>query len=728
MGAPPLILALLAAAPVPQDTLSPFADETTRSLVERAMARHRVQDSLVRDYSSRIRYRLAVSLGRRKWAQPPAAAVEEQEGRVLWQLPNNLRVDIAGSRFRARNPSWTLESSFDSPWFVPRGLGDSVRIFGNDFPEQAAVHPLSRDGPSYYRYQAGDTVSISTARGQLRLVSVQVAPRVVAGSLVAGRIWLELANAEVVRFSFRYVGTSLWVSPEGPTAKDSSDARKANKWANRILTIDADLEYALQESRYWMPYRQVLSGRVQLPLISDLVVPFEASTTFDDYVINTGQHVVFELPPPPDPPEGRGDRNARAERDSLRKAWQEERRDSVNPRIRTGWQPEGRYEIRRAPRDSLKQYVWDDSLTLETSDQDARRMRETQAELARLAEQLDRRLTGIQSAGLAFERLADLYRYNRVQGSSAGLGYQVKLPGIDFTDLHGAARYGFSDGRLMLRLAAVRDAPEGRLTIAGYRDLQDQDPFSRGVSFGNSLRSLFFARDEADYYEAIGGAVTWDKPLQTGLDLTLSLRVEDQSSVATAAKSGINDLLGGNGEFPPNPPIAEGVYGVSGARLDGITGRGRWWLAAEGLAGEGQVSGRFSGQLRHFLGGATGVAVKLSAGVATGPALPQMEFRAGGLATVRGFDYSSQRGRSLWSVQGDWSPTRGTVRPVLFLDAGQAADPADLADSRVLTGGGVGVSALNGLVRGQLSYPLAGLGRPARASDIRFDLVFGSVR
>jgi hypothetical protein len=65
---------------------------------------------------------------------------------------------------------------------------------------------------------------------------------------------------------------------------------------------------------------------------------------------------------------------------------------------------------------------------------------------------------------------------------------------------------------------------------------------------------------------------------------------------------------------------------------------------------------------------------------------------------------------------------------VLFLDAGQAADPANLADSRVLLGGGAGVSALNGLVRGQLSFPYAGLGRPARASDIRFDIVFGSVR
>jgi hypothetical protein len=728
MFAPPLLLSLLAAAhpAAQQDTLGPFADEGTRTLVEHAMARHRVQDSLGRDYTAKIRYRLSVSLGRRKWAQPPAAAVEEQEGTVAWEYPNNLRADITGSRFKARNPSWRMQSTFESPWFVPRGLGDSVRVFGNDFPEQAAIHPLSAGGPEYYRYQSGDTITISTPRGQLlRLVGVQVTPRRVAGSLTAGRLWIELGSAEVVRFSFRYVGTELWVSPEGTTAKDSADARKGNKWANRILTVDADLEYALQENRYWMPYRQVLSGRVQLPMISDLVIPFEAVTTFDDYVINSGRTVVFELPPLDTTNLPRTAKERwRAERDSMTA----ERRDSLSPRVRTGYLSGGRFEIRRAPRDSLRSYAWNDSLSLDQSDEDNRRIRETQAELARLAEKLDHDLTGMQVAGLSYERLADVYRFNRVQGNSLGVGYQLKVPSLDFTNLYGNARYGFADGRLMMRIAAVRDAPDGRLTVAGYRELMDEDPFSRGLSFGSSFRSLVFARDEADYYEGIGGGMRWERPLSVGLDLTLGARVEHQRSVATAAKSGLNDLLGGNGEFPPNPEIAGGTYGALSAQLDGVTPHGRWFVAGEGLTGDGQTSGRFYGQLREFVGGATGVALKLSGGIGTGPALPQMEFRAGGLATVRGFDYGLQRGRSLWSMQADWSPVRWDVRPVFFGDAGQSGDPNDLAHRKVLIGAGVGVSALSGLVRAQLSFPFAGLDRQPTSSDLRFDIVFGAVR
>ena len=61
------------------------------------------------------------------------------------------------------------------------------------------------------------------------------------------------------------------------------------------MSIDADLEYGLQEGRYWMPYRQVIAGRVRLPLVSDVVIPFQATTTFDDYTINAGHPIEFAV-------------------------------------------------------------------------------------------------------------------------------------------------------------------------------------------------------------------------------------------------------------------------------------------------------------------------------------------------------------------------------------------------------------------------------------------------
>lgn len=723
----PLLLAAgaaLTAAPVAVQDTATFANAATRALVERAMLRHASQDSVVRDYTARLSYRLSVSLGRRKWAMPPIAAVEEQAGRIQWEHPNNLRVDIEGSRFKARNPSWRMESTFDSPWFVPRGLGDSVRVFGNDFPEVAAVHPLSSQGPGYYRYASGDTLSISTGSTTLRVTAITVTPSRPAPSLVTGRLWVDLASAEVVRFTFKYVGTGLWAVPEGPTAKDTAEAKTANKWANRILSIDADLEYALQENRYWMPYRQVLSGRIQIPIISDIVIPFDATTTFEDYEINTGQAVVFHLPPPDTTRDRLTREERRARMDTLQKERSGRWPDSLSARERGGTMPGGgRFEIRRPPRDSLRAYAaWEDSLTLNRTAQDEEQLRETQADLARMAERLDRQITGYQTAGLALERLSDIYRNNRVQGQSLGFGYAVRLP-PDFTSLYGSARYGIGDGRFLARLAAIRDAPEGKVTLAGYRDMVDADPFSKGLTIGNSLRAAFFARDDGDYFEAIGGSAAWELPLRTGLDLTLTGRLESQRTVATQSSAWFNDLIGGQGEFLPNAPVLEGTMGTLGARLDGVSGRGTWWLATDALIGEGQTTARLFGQVRQRFGGKNGLDLKASAGVTTDAPAPQAEFRAGGSGTVRGFDYGVQRGQALWSLQTDWSPGRGWIRPILFGDVGQAGRLGDLASQRLLVGGGAGASVLDGLLRAQLTYSFT-----APSPEVRFEIAIGSLR
>ncbi|HLG05126.1 MAG TPA: hypothetical protein VI383_03170, partial [Gemmatimonadales bacterium] len=214
MGPGLLTLALLGATlQQPQDT-STYPDPATRDLVARAMARHRAQDSSVRDYRAGLRYRLNFGFGRRRWGNAPPIAAEEQEARLAWQLPNDLRVEIIGQRSRTREfggdggGEAQIFSSFTAPWFVPRGLSDSVRVFGSEFPERAALHPLAGDGPEWYRYRAGDTVSLTTGDGRrLRLTEVRVTPKRAGPALIAGKLWLDLATAEVVRLAFRYVGT-----------------------------------------------------------------------------------------------------------------------------------------------------------------------------------------------------------------------------------------------------------------------------------------------------------------------------------------------------------------------------------------------------------------------------------------------------------------------------------------------------------------------------------------
>ncbi len=732
MGANLLVALCLVALhqSTPSDSLPAFPDPAVKHLIERAMARRQGADSAVADYRARIRYRLTLGVGRRQWAQVPASAAEEQVADVQWQRPNDLRVDVVGRRFRTVSQDVQLSSVWDRPWFVPRGVDDSVRIFSNEFPATGALHPLARTAPDWYRYELTEGLTVTPARGgSLRLLRVEVVPRRNGPALIAGQLWIDSASAEVVRLTFRYVGTGLWVQPEGVGRSDSASARRMNAFANRVVSIDADLEYGLQGGRYWMPYRQVVAGRVRIPVVSDLVIPFQATTTFDDYEINTGRQVRFDLPLPD---------SVSADSATLRQL-RRVRRDSLRAERRSGetgdsgrsWShadrwPGGRYELHRPSNDSLARYDdWADSLELEADPGEARRIRDAEAGLARMAERLPDSITGQASHGIAYERLSDAIRYNRVQGLSFGLGYQVRVPGVRFTGLYGTVRYGVSDDRITGRLTLLRDAPGGRLALSGYREIADVDPFSPGQNFGNSLNALFAAHDNADYSLVHGGSAGFETSLAAGLDLGIGARLERQTSLAREATSEVNDFLGGSGIFPPNRPIDEGTFGGGWIRVTDLVGT-RWSATADVLAGEGRSTARLFGEARQDLGGRQGITLRVKGGVATRPTLEQSLFRLGGLNTVRGFDYGARRGQAFWAAQLDASPLKWRLRPVLFIDVGQAESVSDLFSSKALAGGGIGLSLAGRFfrIRFDLSHPIS----PDSDDKVRFDLVLQSAR
>jgi hypothetical protein len=726
-----LALSTILALPGPADTLPTFADSGTRALVLRAMARHASQDTLVSDYQATFRYRISFGLGRRDWDRIPTAAVEEQEGRVRWQRPNDLQVDVQGRRSKSRSSSVNLNSMFDQPWFVPRSVSDSVRAFGEDFPEHAALHPLAADGPAWYRYEITDSARVMNPDGkEVRLVGVKVTPARPGAILVVGTLWFDEASAEVVRFSFRFVGQDLWVGADGDTRGDSADARFANRIISRILTLDADLQYSLEDGKYWMPYRQILSGRVRVPFMGGLVIPFLSETRFEDYSVNNGERIVFTVPLPdttisPDS----AMTLARSRKDSIRDERRRRTRDGESEEDTTagrewaGTWSGGRFEIRRAPADSLREYAgWGDSLELDQSAAQDAQVRSIQADLERMADDLPTGISGVPRGGIDYERLGTLFLFNRVQGLSIGGGYQWQPPGWSFTMFEPRLRYGFSDGIPIASLALSRDAPGGKLTVRAYHEMEEPDPFSRGLTFANSFNALFDASDDADYYLGSGGTVGFVRSIALGVDWTIQGGGEDQESVATQTTSAINDFLGGSGILPPNPPVADGFFGTLLTKVEGQSGQARWMVAGSGISGSPGTGGRVYGSWQQQVGAKRGLTFRLKAGIASDSTLPQLQFRAGGPETVRGFTYGTQMGQALWSLQVDYAPTAGWVRPVLFTDVGQSAAPKLLFNSTVLVGGGVGVSFIRGLVRFDLSHPWYGAG------GFKFELALRAVR
>jgi hypothetical protein len=716
------VLLLLALLQIPDTAV--FANPATRDLIGRAIARHGHDDQSVRDYAARFRYRLSFGLGRRRWAMVPNAAIEEQDGRVQWAHPNDLRVEIIGRRAASRAGLPRISSSFDRPWFVPRTLSDSLRVFGNEVPPRAALHPLALEGPSWYTYRLADSVRLTTPQGRrVQLLGVEVIPRRSGPSLVAGRLWLDADGADLVRLSFRFVGTELWLDSDDD---DHAGSARENRLISRLLTLDADLEYALQEDRYWMPYRQVVSGRLELPWFGDLVIPFRATTTFEDYQLNAGRPVVFTVQLPrevtdPDSVQAL----LRARRDSLREERRRRRRAGEDPpednqaRDDAGRWANGRYEIHRPPAESLAAYaMWGDSLALADDPAADREWRELQSDLERMAVGLPGELTGRRSHGFAWERVIDAFRYNRVQGLAPGLGYQWVLPGDGFTSLRADARFGLSDQRVTGGLTAVREAPGPRWTLGGFRDLRSNDPYGRASTFGNSLNAVFAGHDDGDYHLTHGARLTREGSLGLGMELTVSAGVEDHRSVRRAARSWLNDALGGTGRFPANPPIEGGTYASLAARLEYADLGWRWHLGADALGREGRATVRAYGGASRPLARAGGwMTIALRAGIASADPLPQQAFRVGGSGSVGGFDYGAQRGQAFWAARLDWSLNRRLAQPVLFLDAGRAARASDLLRGPVLAGGGAGVLFLGGLLRVELSHPISDGG-----SGFRFDL------
>lgn len=716
---------LLSAAPA-DTAAAPFPDDATRLLVARAQARRAAQDSVITDYRAQLRYRLTVGRGRRKFGTPVPIAVEEQVATVQWQRRNDLRIDVIGRRERSPSPEIDLSSSFEDPWFVPRDVDDSVRVLGLDFPASGALHPLAGNAELWYRYAILDSLEVQVPGGApVKLIRVEVVPRRGGRALVAGRLWLDAATAETVRFAFRYVGDVLWVSPDAPTRRDSADARRASRFFRRFAELELDLEYGRQEGRFWMPARQTISGRISLPIGDGLTLPFEVVTTFDDYEINRGAPIAFTLGD-----EARLDpARLRARRDSIRA----ENRRGGTPTVQAqrfdvaGDRPDGRFEIHRPSNAELAAYDgWTDSLRLGTRPADAARVRETAAELSRVVAALPAALAGERRHGFGYERLGEALRFNRVQGTTLGAGYRVQVGA--FSQLYGTARFGLGDERLTGRLALVRDAPGGRLTVAAFRDVASVDPLSTGRDLTATVNAIFAAHDYADYALVTGGSVGLERGVATGVELQLQGTVQREASVLPTSRARVNDFLGGSGEFQPgNPAVTTGTFGRAQAGLRGIGGV-RWGVTGELVAVPGgDVVPRAWADLRLERGRAAGVTLRAHAAVAGTSTASQLNWRLGSPNTVRGFPYGVATGAGLWAAQLDVAPFPWPLRPVFFADAGWAGPVRQFGRGDVRVAAGAGLALYSRPLR--TTFVRLDVSRPVETGGTwRLDLVIGAVR
>lgn len=710
---------------------SPYADSATAVLIARARERHRQLDAAVRGYEATIRTRIDGSLGRGRFAHLTPLVAIEQESDLQWQAPNDVRIVTLGQRTATALPNARVNARWTKPWFIPRFLGDSIRLLDDDFPARAAIHPLAAGAEAYYRYGIVDSLELTLPGRAVRAVGVRVTPTGSDAALIAGEIWLDRETAETVRLSFVFVGRRLWAAPDSTTHRDTVRAEHQNQQLGRLLRVSADLEYGLFEDRFWLPFRQSLTLNLELPWFGNMVVPVNFITTFRNLRVNRGAPIAFTLPLSDTGSAERGSAATAEERRRQRREERERRRreprDSLAAERRRGYAtagrwPGGRYEVVVPAESALRAYAWRDSLQLGLDAGDAQRLESLQKDLALTLERLPDSLIGRPRLTHVVEQLGDVGRYNRAEGHSLGRGYALRL-GPPFLSAVARARYAFTDRRLQAALGIRRDAPGERSEVFAFREMRDADPLAPGFTLGNSFSAMFFAHDDGAYVFVEGGEVRHRRPWGLSADLSLGLRVARETAPRRLAHSGVNDFLGGEGVFQLNTPVVEGTFVTAGAEAEGGVPPLSWRAGIEVTAGDAT-------RARGWLGATRNVELPLGfdatlsgwAGAGGGDSLPQRDFRLGGARSLRGFTAGALQGPSAWSFGVDLALTRLLVSPVVFADFGQTST-RDLAfHGRRSMSAGAGLSLLRGVVRVQAARPFVS------GATWRFDLQFGARR
>jgi len=317
---------------------------------------------------------------------------------------------------------------------------------------------------------------------------------------------------------------------------------------------------------------------------------------------------------------------------------------------------------------------------------------------------------------LQFDYALSRQRYNRVEGLS--LSAQAKWPlGAGYTAF-GEARLGLADWQPNGEVRLERSNGRKTVHVAAFRRLSATNDFGDPLSFGASLSTLLYGRDEGFYYRNVGAEMAWVRQISNG-QLRWRLFGERHDPARKEWNFNLGNAFRRNGSMPDNISAQKGQVG--GAAAEWHAGYGldpNGWTVATDLRAEG-AAGSFSyarGLLditiarRLFWKFSFGQTA--SVGMATDSVPLQRQFYMGGLRTVRGQLAGTQIGDTYWLSRSELGVGSATARRTVFLDVGWAGRRADLAaPGRPQAGWGFGTSLFSGLFRTDISrgiYPRTG--------------------
>lgn len=595
-------------------------------LIQRAQERRQValSDTGMVDYQADARGYIYFYLDRRDTGERTLVKTDQVALDVFWKAPNLSKQRIIGLRDQRDLPT-NIQYHEDHLTVVQDNFGDLIRL-GDGDEVRDVMHPAAPAGPDIYEYRLADSTSIRLpgSAEPVRVYKLQVRPRDPSRPALVGSVFVDRRGGDIVRMEFTFTRVS-YVDEQ-------------------LDFINVLLENGLYKGRFWLPNRQQVELRRELP---ELDLPaggmIRGTMQISNYRFNQGlADAMFA---------GR-------------------RVVSVPVAQRQN------FAFEQGIHEELREV----GLSAEGELGDVRR---------EAAELVGRRLlSGLPGTQIAFRTASGTLRYNRAEGLalSAGARYnpaeQVSL----------ALRGGVALGRM--RPFAEAEAWHGALPDrvglgAYYQQPRDLGGFTVISGAMNSLSALLAGYDFSDPYFVSGAELRVDRGLGARWSGALRLRVEDQES---AVRETDFSLLGGSDNFRPVAPVAEGTFyggsislrrpvpteaargfgfglGVDGGVLD-PGGADHQWVRPR--VDVGWVSRGAAGQE---------LALDASAGGVLGDTPLQARFLVGGRGTVPGYSFRSYGGDAFGLARATYAAdlVPNLVRGRVFAAGGWVDDSTPLS-------------------------------------------------
>ena len=609
-------------------------DARVRELMSRAHAVRRgiIDDGELESYRAltqgHIYFFVDPEEGERSLIRVDQVAVE-----LLWQAPDIVRQQVIGERSEVRLPVRDFQYYLDRLTLIQYGFGDEIRV-GAGMDVAGVPHPLAvalLDGEErIYDYRIADSVELTLAGrpDPIRLLEVEVRPVDPQRPGAMGAFLLDQEDGSLVRMQLSFTPAS-YVD-------------------RRTDRIEVEVDYGLWEGRYWLPNRQVVHVRREVPDL-DLGVGtvIRAVLRVGEYELNAELPPEFQFRPP------------------------------------VSWLP----EVAR------RDYPFDEPL-LAGLERDGVEGIESRPDPRRLRSDALRRLAGEPDSGLAplrfhLPRASSLVRYNRAEGLYLGLGATLMPSPALRLRTRGGFALGAGHPVLGVEVDGIWGNARGWALEGSWNESPDLGLAPAAAPLVSSLGATFRGEDYLDPVRrsTIGGAVVLGGG-GNGQEVRLEAGLRRDREWTGGPERAPLDR---GRRFRPVRSIEPGTFADVGARVSrplrtpaGGIGDGQLFLrTAWGLDGEGQgVAG--TAHVRSTWH-STARDRELTAGLLGwawfGDPLPQEHRLLGGRGTVPGYPFRAWAGQRGGLVRIEAATDAGT--PFLRVRAGLHAAVAGGLDDAV---------------------------------------------